>query len=69
MELGESDIAKLFAYLDSSKPSIQIALLEVIGLRGGRDAIEVAEKATSSADANVASAANQAVRRLHGRHP
>jgi HEAT repeat protein len=69
MELGESDIAKLFAYLDSSKPSIQIALLEVIGLRGGRDAIEVAEKATSSADANVASAANQAVRRLNGRHP
>jgi HEAT repeat protein len=69
MELGESDVAKLFGYLESAKPSIQVGLLEVIGLRGGQDAIEVAEKASSSPDTDVASAANLAIRRLHGRHP
>ena len=69
MELEESDIPKLFDHFDASKPSVQVALLEVIGLRGGPDAIELAEAASSHANTDVAAAGNLAIRRLHGRHP
>jgi HEAT repeat protein len=69
LEFEEADVPKLYGYVDSSKPAVQVALLEVIGLRGGSDAMEVVEKAASSPNADVASAGNLAIRRLRGRHP
>ena len=69
MELEEADIPKLFGHFDSSKPTVQVALLEVIGLRGGMNAMELAEAAISHANTDVAAAGNLAIRRLRGRHP
>ncbi len=68
LEFDSPEISKLYPYLSTSKPGIQAALLDVIGMRGDRSAMDHAASLTNSAEASVASAANLAIRRLQGRH-
>lgn len=67
MELSPEQIKKIHPYAESSKPSIQVRLLDVMGLRGDASALPIAEALSSSANSDVASAANLAIRRLRGR--
>ena len=69
MELGSSEIPKLYPLLASEKDAAKIRLLNVIGLRGEASALPVVESYMRHASADVGSAANLAVRRLRGRFP
>jgi HEAT repeat protein len=67
LELPPSEIPKLFPLLASEKDSAKIRLLDVIGLKGDASALPEVERYASHANADVASAANLAMRRLRGR--
>lgn len=69
MELPPDKIRLLYGQLQSAGDSKTIRLLDVIGLSGGSDALPVVQDLTSSENADVASAANLAIRRLRARFP
>ncbi|MFZ0430108.1 MAG: HEAT repeat domain-containing protein [Acidobacteriota bacterium] len=69
LDLPQDKIPMLYKQLQTGKDSVTIRLLDVIGLRGGSDALPVVQELTSSENADVASAANLAIRRLRARFP
>ena len=69
LELESSEIPKLYPYVRSEKDGVKVRLLNVIGLRGDRTALPLAEELMGHKNADVVSAANLAVRRLRGRFP
>ncbi len=69
LELPPDKVEMLYSQLQTARDPITIRLLDVIGLRGGVDALPVVQDLSSSENADVASAANLAVRRLHARFP
>jgi HEAT repeat protein len=69
LELAGSEIPKLYPHLRSEKDPIKVRLLNVIGLRGDGSSLKIVEEFMNSGSADVASAANIAVRRLRARFP
>jgi hypothetical protein len=69
LELDSSEIPKLYAHLRSERDPVKAKLLNVIGLRGDASSLKIAEEFMNSGNADVASAANIAVRRLRARFP
>lgn len=69
LELQPEQVKLIYPYLQSEPAKQKVALLNVLGLRGDMSALTLAEELTNDKDADVASAANLAIRRLHGRFP
>ena len=66
-EMESPDIKKLYPYLKSGNDSSKLRLLEIVGQRGDQSAVEIIQEITDSANSEVSSAANLALRRLFGR--
>jgi len=69
LELDAEQTKLIYIYVQTEPAKQKVAILNVLGLRGDESALPVAEEMTNDKDANVASAANLAIRRLHGRYP
>ncbi len=69
MELPPDKIRMLYSQLQTARDPITIRLLDIIGMRGGADALPVVQDLSSSQNADIASAANLAIRRLRARFP
>ena len=71
LELEPEQVSKLHPLLrlHGREHAIQVRLLEVIGQRGNLSSLQAVEPLTRSRNSDVASSANLAVRRLHGRNP
>lgn len=69
MEFSPEETELLFPYLHTEKDDVVIRLLDVVGLRGGPEAIKVAQELTTHSNPEVASAANLTIRRLYARFP
>ena len=69
MEFDAADVSRLYPYLRSEPDEITITLLEVVGMRGDRSAIAIAEDIIRTGNADVRAAANLAILRLRGRYP
>ncbi|HUV14062.1 MAG TPA: HEAT repeat domain-containing protein [Acidobacteriota bacterium] len=69
LEFDAEQTKLIYIYVQTEPAKQKVAILNVLGLRGDSSALPVAEEMTNDKDANVASAANLAIRRLHGRFP
>jgi hypothetical protein len=69
LELDAQEVKDLYSHVQTEKKAIKIRLLDVIGTRADGTAIALVEEMSSSQDADVASAANLALRRLRARIP
>ena len=69
LDLPADKLQALYPYLQTASTPVTVRLLDIVGLRAGADALPVVQKLTSSENADLASAANLAVRRLRGRFP
>jgi len=69
LELPETRIPLLYPFLNNSKEKVKARLIEVIGLKGPADALSRVQEYSGSGNADVASAANLAIRRLRARFP
>lgn len=69
LELEPEKVRQLYPHLHTERDATKVQLLEVIGMRGDSEAIAVVQELTGARNADVASAANLALRRLHARHP
>jgi HEAT repeat protein len=69
LEFDYEQTKLIYIYVQTEPAKQKVAILNVLGLRGDSSALPVAEEMTNDKDANVASAANLAIRRLHGRFP
>jgi hypothetical protein len=69
LELPPDKIQTLYSQLQTARDPVTIRLLDVIGLRGGADALPIVQDLSSSENADIASAANLAIRRLRARFP
>ena len=69
LELEPDQVQALYPYVQTEKDAVKIRLLQVIGLRGEASALPLVEEMSSSENADVASAANLAIRRLRARYP
>lgn len=69
LELSPEKTALLYPYVKSEREAVAARLLEVIGLRGDRSALPLAQEMSGSPSAEVASSANLAIRRLQARFP
>ncbi len=69
LELSPEKTTLLYPHVKSEKDAIAARLLEVIGLRGDRSALPLAQEMSGSPSAEVASSANLAIRRLQARFP
>jgi HEAT repeat protein len=69
LELSPEKTALLYPHVKSEKEAVAARLLEVIGLRGDRSALPLAQEMSGSPSAEVASSANLAIRRLQARFP
>ncbi len=66
LEFDSAQVAKLYPYLGLDVGQTA-RLFEVIGSRGDRSALPIAEKFSASPETSIASAANTAIRRLRAR--
>jgi len=66
LELNSQDIKKLYSYIESEKPEIRVALLEIVGLRGDQSALTVVERMAKHPNLDISASASLAARRLHG---
>jgi len=69
LELDAEEVKALYSYVQTEKKAVKIRLLDVIGMRGDSSAGPLVQEMGSSEDADIASAANLALRRLRARHP
>jgi HEAT repeat protein len=69
LELTPSEVPRLYPYLGTEKDSVKARILDTVGRRGDREAIEVVQPQMQHKNADVASAANLALRRLRARWP
>jgi len=69
LELEPEEVTALYPYVQTEKKAVRVKLLDVIGLRGDASAKPLVEEMSSSEDADIASAANLALRRLRARYP
>lgn len=69
LELSPGKTRSLYPYIHSEKDSVKVKLLDVIGQRGDSSALDIVESMTNHENAEVASAANLAVRRLRAKYP
>lgn len=69
LELDPAAIPLLFPYLQTEDDGTVIRLLDVIGLRGDVQVVDVVKELTGHGNPDVASAANLALRRLYARFP
>jgi hypothetical protein len=67
MELDSEQVKQIYPYIYTSSDKIKVALLDVIGVKGDKSALSVAQEMSNHENADVVSAANVAVRRLNGR--
>ena len=65
LELNSQDIKKLYSYVESEKPKIRVALLEIVGLRGDQSALTVVERMAKHPNLDISTSASLAARRLH----
>jgi HEAT repeat protein len=69
LEFDSEQVKLMYPYVYTEPTKQKVAILNAIGLRGDSSGIKVAEELTNDEDADVASAANLAIRRLNGRFP
>lgn len=69
LELSPSEVSDLFPYLQAEGDEVKIRLLEIVGMRGDRSALVVAEQMIQTGTPDVQSAANLAILRIRGRYP
>ncbi len=69
LECDAEQVKQIYIYVHTEPAKQKVAILNVLGLRGDLSALPVAEELSNDKDTNVASAANLAIRRLHGRFP
>lgn len=69
LEFDPEQVKLMYPYVYTEPAKQKVAILNAIGLRGDSSGLKVAEELTNDKDADVASAANLAIRRLHGRFP
>jgi len=67
LEFEPEEVKALYPYVQTEKKAIRIRLIDVLGLRGDASAIPLVEEMSSSEDADIASSANVALRRLRAR--
>lgn len=67
LEMTSDDVPRLYPFLKSERERVRVRILDVIGLRGDHSAIAVAREAARQDSADVAAAANNAIRRIRGR--
>ena len=67
LEMDAGEVPKLYPYLRGSDHSIRMRLLEIVGLRGDPSAVPIIQELAGSPNAELASAANLALRRIEGR--
>lgn len=66
LELNPQDIKKLYSHIESEKPKIRVALLEIVGLRGDQSALTIVERMAKHPNLDISASASLAARRLHG---
>ena len=66
LELSPQDIKKLYSHIESEKPEIRVALLEIVGLRGDQSALTIVERMAKHPNLDISASASLAARRLHG---
>jgi HEAT repeat protein len=69
LEFDAEHVKLMYPYVYTEPAKQKVAILNAIGLRGDSSGLKVAEELTNDEDADVASAANLAIRRLNGRFP
>ena len=69
MELAPQEMPALYSYVRNESEDVRLRLLEVIGMRGDRSAIDIAEEMIQTGSPKVREAANLAVLRIRGRYP
>ena len=69
LEFDAEQVKLMYPYVYTEPTKQKVAILNAIGLRGDSSGLKVAEELTNDEDADVASAANLAIRRLNGRFP
>jgi HEAT repeat protein len=69
LELPPSKVAMLHSYVQTEGTSTKIRLLSVMGLVGDTSGMPIIQEMTQDENADIASAANLAIRRLQGRFP
>lgn len=67
LEMDAGEVPKLYPYLRESDHPIRMRLLEIVGLRGDPSAVPIIQEMAGSPNAELASAANLALRRIEGR--
>jgi len=67
LEMDAGEVPKLYPYLRESDHSIRMRLLDIVGLRGDPSALSIVQELAGSPNAELASAANLALRRIEGR--
>ena len=67
LEFSPEETRKLYPFLRLDRKRVQTGLLEVLGRSGGQDALPHLQELSQAKDATIASAANQAIRRLQAR--
>ncbi len=67
LEMDAGEVPKLYPYLRESDHSIRMRLLDIVGLRGDPSAFPIIQEMAGSPNAELASAANLALRRIEGR--
>ena len=67
LEMSSLEIEKLYPYLHKTRTSTQMRLINVLGLRATASALPIIQEMMESEDAEIASAANLASRRIQGR--
>jgi HEAT repeat protein len=67
LEMDAGEVPKLYPYLRESDHAIRMRLLDIVGLRGDPSAFPIIQEMAESPNAELASAANLALRRIEGR--
>ncbi|HEY3130227.1 MAG TPA: HEAT repeat domain-containing protein [Acidobacteriota bacterium] len=67
LESSPEETKKLYPFVRLKRKKVQLGLLEVLGRAGGVDAMPLLQELSADRDSEVASAANQAIRRLRAR--
>ena len=67
LEMDAGEVPKLYPYLKESDHSARMRLLEIVGLRGDPSAVPIIQALAESPNAELAAAANLALRRIEGR--
>jgi HEAT repeat protein len=69
LELDAEQVKGLYPYVQTERDATKIRLLDVIGLKGDMSSMPLVQELSNHENADVASAANLAIRRLNGRFP